>query len=88
LHNQINPTVKMKKALFILVISSVFILVSCNKEKECMCTNVSVIEGHDEPSITKGGVKIAKGDCSDLNKVQTNEVGGTEVTTTTTCEEQ
>lgn len=78
----------MKKALFILATSSLFMLSSCNKEKDCMCTHETYVEGIEEPGISTGRVKIAKGECSDLNEVQTNEVSGTEATTHSTCVEQ
>ncbi len=68
----------MKKFALLALVSGLFILASCNKEKDCTC--VQAIGGVAAQTTTV----TTKEDCKDLNTSTSS--GG--ITTTLTCEEK
>lgn len=81
----------MKKTLLILSAVFLFGATSCNKEKDCLCTNtiVSSFNGEDEEEEkTTYSQTIKKGSCSDLNSTSTTQVGGMTATSTANCVEK
>ncbi len=87
------------KKLFLLSFSMLFSfgLVSCNKEKNCACTNVQVatdatgewedlLDGYNQTSNYPQTIK--SGECSDLNATSTSNMMGIQIKSTITCVEK